>query len=160
MHWNQQWETYIPEDMHRIAAVIAERVPVREGVILQEAPALLGGELQDIISRHTEGEVNCYPGTPSKGCYRMAYFIYLEGVLRGGGRWPFNFEGMIHEIVNHCARTKCGNVTRDVRIITDTWRPVDIDKWRPALSSLLLDGIQITSVLVTPGGGTFPVRLI
>jgi hypothetical protein len=159
MHWDQRGDTDIPEDMHRIAAEIGERVSVSEGNTLQGASALLGDQLKDTISRHAEGEVNCYPGTFSTGCYRIAYFIYLEGSLRGGGRWPFNFEGMIHEIVNHCARTKCGNVTRDVRIITDAWYPAVIDKWRPALSSLLLDGIQITCVLVTPGGGTSPVRL-
>jgi len=90
MHWDRLDNYVVADDMLEISREIANRVTTDGGKIVQEASGRLGVDLPDIIRRNSKGDVNCYPGLPG-GCHPVAYFIYVQGPLRGNERWPFNF---------------------------------------------------------------------
>lgn len=149
MEWNQM---NINERMIEVARSIGSRVSTEGGVIIENNSGGILGELPGIISRCEGDEVNCYPGVPGATCHRVAYYIYLECILKSKARWPFNLEQMFHEIILHCQPTRCGNITRDIRIITDAWSPWVLEKWRDALVTLTRQGVKFSTLLVAPGG--------
>lgn len=78
-------------------------------------------QIPDIIGGGTGlSEVNCYPGYPSNKCCQTAFFVSLNSktIARGGGH--LHFRKILERLIDHMI-IKCGGITKNVVIITDSW---------------------------------------
>lgn len=103
-------------------------------------------QVPDIIGPENGGNVNCYPGVPGNDCHPLAVFVSLHGKLRRGGRWPYDFEGILQAMVQHI-QGSCPEVTKDVVLITDSWWAPNFEKWQANISTIRR-GINIEVYLI------------
>lgn len=127
-----------------------------EGKYLGIAQAILraasDGGLQpdhvvNIVANETGANINCYPGIQSHECYPLAVFVALHGKLRRGGRWPYDFEGILQAMVQH-VQGSCPDVTKDVVLITDSWWAPNFEKWQGNIETMKKNGINVEAYLI------------
>lgn len=78
-------------------------------------------QISDIIEGATGmTEVNCYPGYPSNTCYQTAFFVSLNSKTTTRGDGHLHFRKILERLIDHMV-IKCGGITKNVVIITDSW---------------------------------------
>jgi hypothetical protein len=102
----------------------------------------------DIAGREAGGNINCYPGVAGHECYPLAVFVALEGKLKRGSRWPYNFEGILQAMVQH-VQGACPDVTKDVVLITDSWWAPNFEKWQGNINAIIKSGINVEIYLLS-----------
>ena len=105
-------------------------------------------EIGDLVSLRN-GEVNCYPGTPSNACHKVSYFIALHGSL-AKGRGHYNFAQILEEFIKHM-QGRCPGITKHAVIITNAWWHDQYEKWYANIETIKRDGVFIEAYLIGKG---------
>lgn len=105
-------------------------------------------EIGDLVSL-PNGEVNCYPGTPSNTCHTVSYFVALHGGL-ARGRGHYNFAQILEEFVKHM-QGRCPGITKHAVIITNAWWHDQYEKWYANIETVKRDGVFIEAYLIGKG---------
>ena len=106
------------EDIAEIAKRIAPALSGEDGVHAEGIAGLLD-------KCGVQGEVNCYPGTDTDKCHRIAFFISLQSEKRAKGSGHLSFQKMLATLVRHMEGA-CEDQTLFAVIITDSW---DVRAW-------------------------------
>lgn len=105
-------------------------------------------QVREIIGNEHGYNFNCYPGVPGNECHQLAVFVALHGKLRRGGRWPYDFEGILQAMVQH-VQGSCPDVTKDIVLITDSWWAPNFEKWQGNIDTMIKTGVNVEGYLIS-----------
>ena len=78
--------------------------------------------IADILGTKMGSHINCYPGTPGRGCFDVAFFVSLTCSKYKSGNGHLSFKEALEHFVEHMQGT-CAGITKHAVIITDNWDP-------------------------------------
>lgn len=130
----------IVEDLHRVLQEGSR------GIFVEEIVECVGGK----------GEVNCYPGYPTRKCHSIAYFVSINGAAAVGKKGHINFRGIMRRFKGHMSKA-CYGITKRAVIISNDWNTEEYEKYHIYIEQLRKTGVIIEAYFI---GGRGSMKLM